>query len=130
MDQAVGLFHHVNDEEKKIEDIAAGQRLFIEEYLPYQEKIGASSEELKHQILRLAVLSYVDEAEATKKKLSQQVETERFKNREIKNYAERLAIELQRFDPAHPLAEEVLVLLLENKMKLPQSTSKSRNRKP
>lgn len=101
---------------KEIEDTAAGQRLFVEKNLTDTVDPG-SNESLKKQIIRVAVNAYIDEAESTKKKLLNEVQFEKSKNKDIKGLAEQLARALLEVSPKHPLAEEVLALLLENKMK-------------
>lgn len=97
----------------KVEDIAAGQRAFLDKYLP-EEK---TEKDLQAKIIKLSVEAYILEAESAKKDLLQQVETEKKKNAVVKDLAEQLARELLHLSPNHPLAEETLALLLENKMR-------------
>lgn len=103
--------------EEKIEDIAEGQRLFIDRHLPKDPKL---------EIIRIAVEMYINEAESSKKKLLADVETEKHKNRTVKDLAEQLAREVLRFDPTNQMAEDALALLLENKMAHPPSGKKKR----
>lgn len=93
--------------EEKIEDIAEGQRLFMDRHLPKDPKF---------EIIRLAVEMYINEAESSKKKLIAEIELEKGKNKDVKDLAERLARELLQASPGNAFAEDVLAYLLENKM--------------
>lgn len=81
---------------------------------------------LQRKVIKLAVESYIDEAEAEKKKLLKKVEAEKVKNRDIKDIAERLAMEILRFEPTHELANATLALLLEDKMMAGQAPLKEK----
>lgn len=118
---------NIDKEKAKIADQAAGQKEFLRQQLPDPKRFDTTDpEKMKLQVIRLAVESYVDDAEAEKKRLLDVVEVEKAKNRDIKDYAERLAMELERLSPGHPLAAEVLALLLENKMKSGQSPGRKK----
>ena len=88
---------------------------------------GPGSPEAK--IIRLAVEQYILVAEAEKKELHGKLEVEVHKNKEIKGLAEQLARELLRLSPGHQLAEEVLALLLESKMRSGDSSVPKRKRR-
>ena len=121
---------NIDKEREKIEDQVAGQKEFLRQQPPTMENLDASDpERLKLQIIGLVVNSYIDDAETEKKRLLGVIEVEKNKNRDIKDYAERLALELDRLSPGHELATEVLALLLENKMKTGQSSGSGRRRK-
>ncbi len=97
----------------KVEDIAAGQRSFLDKYLPDEK----TERDLQAKIIRISVEAYITEAESAKKSLLEQVDVEKHKNKVVKDLAEQLARELLHLSPSHPLAEETLALLLENKMR-------------
>ncbi len=101
----------VDKELAKAEDTAAGQKEYVKTIEPKDPKAW---------IIRLCVESYIDEAESEKKRLLGIVGKEQAKNRDIKDLAERLAMELERLSPGHELANATLALLLENKMKAGQ----------
>lgn len=115
-----------DDEKKEVENIAAGQRAFLDRNLPYPPDGADSPEMLQRKIIRLAVEAYIEESESTKKKLLSTIEVEKHKNRDIKDLAERLALEVQRLDPDNAFAAEALALLLENKMKAGESPKRKR----
>ncbi len=106
------------DERKKAADTAAGQKAYIASEFP-SSKVFKPHEDpgtMKLQIIKICVEAYVDEAEKEKKRLIDQVEVEKMKNRDIKDIAERLAMELDKAVPGHQLANDTLAMLLENKM--------------
>lgn len=119
---------NIDDEEKKIADQAAGQRAFVKAEIPVPYVIDPQKDPdvLKRQLLALCVNSYIDDAEKEKKRLLGVVEIEQLKNRDIKDIAERLAMEVERLSPGHQFAAEVLALLLENKMMTDQSPRKKK----
>ena len=108
---------NIDDERKKAADQAAGQKAYVKSELPDSSVLDTKDpEKLKLQIIKISVESYIDDAEKEKKRLLDEVEKEKMKNRDIKDIAERLALELERLSPGHQLANDTLALLLENKM--------------
>lgn len=108
---------NIKEEEKKIADTAAGQKEYIRQTFPDKALDPTNPEKYKMQIVRICVTAYIDEALAEKTRLLKRIEVEQAKNRDIKDFAEQLALELERLSPGHQLASDVLALLLEHKMK-------------
>lgn len=109
---------NTDDERKKAADQAAGQKAYVKSEFPNSQVFKPHEDPgtFKLQIIKLCVESYIDDAEKEKKRLLDQVDVEKAKNRDIKDIAERLALELDRLSPGHVLANDTLALLLENKM--------------